>query len=233
MGRRIIIPLALICLIALGACGSSKSSSNGVEKKSAAQIAKTALLTAKGAKSVHFSGFVVEGGDRHTFDMQLATGKRASGRMGIKGASLRIIRVGSNVYMNGTVAAWKMVGGKEGAAMASILAGKWFQVPLTGKDFASVAGFTDISLLFSQMLSEAQKSAGKLQKGSSTTVSGQEAITLIDTSDGSRYFVATTGEPYVLRAKGPKGPYDFRFDRWDENVSIKAPANAIDLSTFK
>jgi hypothetical protein len=84
--------------------------------------------------------------------------------------------------------------------------------------------------LFNQLLTH----QGKLVKGKQTTVRGQKVIGLADTTHGGTLYVATTGKPYPIQVikRGTQGG-ELDFDRYNEPVSLKAPATAIDISQLK
>ena len=67
-----------------------------------------------------------------------------------------------------------------------------------------------------------------------TTIEGQRAIALKDTSKGGTLYVATSGKPYPLEiAKAGKESGKVILDRWDQPVTLKAPAGAIDISELQ
>lgn len=227
MPRRIATTLvALLALVVLSACGSSKNSSNGVVSKSADQIIRLATTAATGAESAHVFGSINDDDETIELDLQLAAGERASGQMTVSGASVRLIRIHADIYMNGSDAFWKKYAG---AGAASLLTGVWLKVPATGKDFASFAAFTDLNEFFKQSLSD----HGKLVKGKETTVAGQKVIAIRDTTEGGTLYVATTGEPYPVKLIGEGSDGIISFDRWNEKATVKAPSGAIDVRNLE
>jgi len=100
--------------------------------------------------------------------------------------------------------------------------------PATGQ-LASVAALADLQNLFNELLSN----HGALAKGATSTVEGQKVVAVKDTRGGTLY-VATTGKPYPIEVSKP-GPQGGRviFDRYDEAVSLSAPANSIDISKLR
>lgn len=176
----------------------------------------------------------MDGVERGTIDMQLAAHHRASGVMSIEGAKVRLIRIGPKIFMNGSAAFWRkfadLSSGTADRQIVRFLAGKWFRAPAAGKDFASLANLTDMDKLFG-----GDAAGADMKKGAITTIAGVKAIEVDDNSDRIRIYVATTGKPYplLIQVSQTGERFKFRFDHWNEEVMIKAPAGAVDLSKLK
>ncbi len=214
--------LALFVLSAVSACGGS--SDNGVAAKGAAAIVSAAGAAMDGVKSVHISGSIVSGGSPITLDLDLVAGKGASGTMSEGGLSFQLVAIGKVVYINGSPAFWRHFGG---AAAATLFKGKWLKAPASTGDFASLGSLTNLH----QMVGALVVTHGKLAKGAKTTVDGQQVVAVSDVSQGGTLYVATTGKPYPveLLKTGAQGGH-VTFDRFNESVSLTAPANSIDIS---
>src|ERR1700751_902878 len=115
--------------------------------------------------------------------------------MAQNGLGFQIVAVGPEVYINGSQSFWKTFGG---AAAAQLLSGKWLKAPATGQ-LSSLATLTNVQKLFNQLLS----SHGKLAKGKTTSIHGQEAIAVSDTTNGGTLYVATTGKAYPREISKP------------------------------
>jgi hypothetical protein len=75
---------------------------------------------------------------------------------------------------------------------------------------------------------------GTLKKGSTTTIGGQPAIAVEDTTRAGTLYVATTGKPFPLQiTKGGSEAGTITFDKWDEPVTISPPASSVNLSELK
>ena len=84
--------------------------------------------------------------------------------------------------------------------------------------------------LFSQLLS----SHGKLAKGKTTTVRGQQVVAVNDTTNGGTLYVATTGKPYPIEiSKTGSTGGQLVFDHFNQPVTLTAPAGAIDISKLQ
>jgi hypothetical protein len=226
--RRATLTAAFLTLLALllAGCGSS-SSGNGVESKSPTEILQTTKEAASKAASVHISGSIVSGGKPIALDMELLAGKGGKGTISQEGFKIKLIQTGGSVYINGSSAFYKHV---SGAAAAQLLQGKWLKAPADSGELASLAELTDLGKLVDTALS----GHGSLTKGSTATVEGQKAIGLNDTSKGGTLYVATSGKPYPLEiTKTGKESGKVILDRWDQTVTLKAPAGAIDISELQ
>jgi hypothetical protein len=215
-----------VCAGLLGVAGCGGSSDNGVSAKSPDQIVSAAQNAVSGVKSVHVSGTVTSNGTPITLNLQLAAGKGGGGQMSEGGLSFTIIKVNQTVYMNGSDAFWRRVGG---TAAVQLFHGKWLKAPATGQ-FASLAALTDVQTLFSKLLSN----HGTLAKGGTSTINGQKVVAVHDTTMGGTLYVATTGPAYPIEISktGAQGGR-IVFDRYNQPVSLSAPANAIDVSKLK
>jgi hypothetical protein len=211
---------------ALAGCGSS-SSGNGLAAKTPTEILAATKAAADAATSVHVSGSVVAGTVPITLDMDLITGKGARGRLSESGLSFDLIEVGGSVYIKGSSAFYSHVGG---SAAAQLLQGKWLKAPTASSEFASLASLTDLR----QLVDSTVSNRGTLVKGATTTVNGQKALSLTDTSKGGTLYVATTGKPYPVEVtKSGSSGGRMAFDRWNESVTVAAPANSIDISQLR
>ncbi|HTP21579.1 MAG TPA: hypothetical protein VMJ65_18380 [Solirubrobacteraceae bacterium] len=231
--RRRLGPAALSALVALAlaSCGgssgsSSDSASNGVTSKSPDQIVAAATHAVGSVDSVHVAGKVLSSGQNVTLDLNLVNGKGGKGSMSQNGLGFKIVAVGPEVYINGSSAFWTKFGG---SAAAGLLSGKWLKAPASGQ-LSSLATLTDVQKLFSQLLS----SHGKLVKGKTTTVQGQQVVAVNDTTNGGTLYVATTGKPYPIEiSKTGSDGGQLVFDHFNQPVTLTAPAKAIDISQLK
>jgi hypothetical protein len=221
------IAWSVLLAVAVAACGGTgSSSSNGVAAKSPDAIVSSISSAVSGVRSVHASGSVSNGRSVTTLDLNLVNGKGGRGSMSQNGLNFQIVAVGQEVYINASPAFWRHVGGD---AAAQLLSGKWLKAPAGGQ-FASIAALTNLSELFTQLLSN----HGKLAKGATTTIRGQKVIAVTDTTKGGTLYVATTGKPYpieIVKAGSQAGRVDF--DHFNQSVSLTPPANAIDISQLK
>lgn len=217
--------LAAAAVAACGSSGSSGSSGNGVADKSANDILKATSNAIESAKSVHVSGALSDSGQSIKLDLNILSGRGATGSMTQNGLSFRIIAVGKYVYINGSPGFWKHFGG---GAAATLFQGKWLKAPASNSDFASMASLTDLHKLAQSLLT----GHGTLSKGSTSTVNGQKVVAVKD-SEGQLY-VATTGKPYPVQiAKTGSSNQHVDFDKYNASVSLTAPSKSIDISQLQ
>ena len=229
--RRLSIPSAL-CALALivAGCGSSSSSSssgNGVESKSPDQILTASKEAASKAASVHINGTITSEGKPISLDMELLAGKGGKGTISQEGFKIKLVQVGGSVYINGSSAFYKHVAG---TAAAQLLQGKWLKAPADSGELASLAELTDLGKLIDTALSD----HGTLAKAPATTINGQKAVGLKDTTKGGVLYVSTTGSPYPLEiTKAGKETGSVKLEDWNKQVTLTAPAGAIDISQLQ
>jgi hypothetical protein len=211
---------------ALAGCGGGGSKSSSIASKSPAEIVAAAKAAADEAASVHIAGTVSEGSPL-SLDIQLLSGTGGRGRITQNGVSFELIALGRTVYIKGTPAFYRRIGG---AAAAQLLQGKWLKAPATAGEFSSISSLTDLRKLIDTTLA----THGSLAKGATTTIGGQQAIAVKDLTKGGVLYVASTGKPYPLEiAKaGPSGGRII-FDRWNQAVTISPPLNAINLNQLR
>jgi hypothetical protein len=210
----------------LGGCGAS-SSGNGVAAKSPAEILAATKVAADAATSVHVSGSIVSGGSPITLDMSLLAGRGGRGQLSVNGLSSEVIQTGGNVYIKASPAFYRHIGG---AAAAQLLQGKWLKAPATTPEFASLASLTNLRQLADTTLAN----HGALVKRGVSTVNGQRAVGVTDTSKRETLYIATTGQPYPVEiTKDGASGGTIAFDRWNGLVSLTAPANAIDITQLR
>src|SRR6516165_11542995 len=158
------LPGLLLVAAALAACGSSDSSNN-IATKPAAEILAATKLAAEGAKAVHVSGSIDNGGRPVGLDVNLLAGSGARGRLSENGLSFELIQTGGSVYIKGSPAFYRRIGG---AAAAQLLQGRWLKVPASSPEFASLSSLTDLH----QLVDTALSTHGGVAKNGTTTVNG-------------------------------------------------------------
>jgi hypothetical protein len=220
--------LALVLLLALlSGCGSSSTSGNGTASKSPAAILAAAKAAAAGAASAHVVGAIVDAGKPIALDMELVSGKGGKGRITLEGRSIDLIQVGPSVYIKASKAFYTHVAG---AAAAQLLQGKWLKASATASNFASLASLTNLGKLIDTTLA----SHGKLARAGTKTINGQKAVGVTDTSKGGTLYVATTGAPYPIGiVKSGASGGKITFDRWNQPVTLSAPAGAISINQLQ
>lgn len=216
----------VLVLVALAGCGGS-SGGNSIASKNAQEIVNESKRAADSASSVHVAGSLNSGSTPVTLNLNLVAGKGASGELSQNGASFKLILVGGTAYISGSPAFYRSLGG---SAAAQLFQGKWLKASASSGEFASFSQLADMRKLIDTTLA----GHGGLAKGSTTTVNGQKAIAINDTSKGGTLYVATTGKPYPVQlSKDGSESGKIAFDRWNQPVTIAAPANSVDLAELK
>jgi hypothetical protein len=212
---------------ALAGCGGGGSSSgNGVASKAPSEIVASAKSAADTAASVHVSGAISEGTPL-SLDLHLLAGKGGRGRITQNGISFELIALGGTVYIKGSPAFYRRIGG---AAAAQLFQGKWLKAPASAGEFASITSLTDLRKLLDTTLT----SHGKLTKGATTTVNGQQAITVTESEKGGVLYVATNGKPFPVQiSKSGASGGRIVFDRWNQAVTVSPPPNAINITQLQ
>jgi hypothetical protein len=218
---------ALAAFALLAGCGGGSSSGNGVAGRSTAQILAATKHASDSAKSVHVSGSLVSGGTPITLDMNLIAGKGGRGQLSQSGLTFELIEVANTVYIKGSSAFYKHIGG---AAAAQLLQGKWLKAASGSSGFASIGQLTNLHALVDQTLAD----HGSLTKTGTTTVDGQKVVGVSDKGKGGTLYIAATGKPYPVQiSRSGSGTGTISFDHWDEPVTLAAPANAIDIAQLQ
>ncbi|MCW2952145.1 MAG: hypothetical protein JWQ48_1315 [Conexibacter sp.] len=202
---------------------ATTTANNGIADKSADQILAAAIAAAKGASAVHVAG--ATGNVR--LDLRLVRGKGASGTISQGANDFKIISVGPSIFLKGSAAFYRQVGG---AGAAQLLRDRWLKVPATGRDFASFAALTDMDTLVDQAL----KPDGRtISKGAVATVDGQQVVPLASDRRKGTLYVLAGGQPYPLEIVQNGGSGRITFDGWDKPVTVTAPTDAVDVASLK
>ncbi len=198
---------------------SSAAATNGVDKLSATEIVSKMQAAAKAATSVHVAG---KSGTT-SIDLKMGAGS-ADGTVGLGAGNVEIVRIGEQLYLKADKAFWTQ---SANASVAAVVAGKY--VKIAGTQAAQYALFTKMSDFFGQAL----KPSGTVTKGAVSTIDGQRAIALTDTSDGSIMYVALDGPPLPIKTTNTgSNAGEVDFTGWNQVVTIAAPpaSQVLDLS---
>jgi hypothetical protein len=159
--------------------------------------------------------------------MHLLAGKGGRGHITQNGLSFELITLGSTVYIKGSPAFYRHIGGP---AAAQLFQGKWLKAPAAAGQFAPITALTDLRKLMDTALA----SHGTLSKAPATKVAGRKVLAVKDLTKGGTLYVAASGKPFpaeVARA-GANGGH-IVFDQWNEAVTISPPLNAINLTQLQ
>jgi len=198
--------------------------------KPIAQILADVESATSSATSVHIVASGLSGGSALDINIKLANGIGGAGAMTANGLTFQIDRIGAKAYFEGGSSFWKHIARRSSNAFIQLFAGRWIEASATSGQLAPLTTFTDMKTLFAGLLG----SHGKLALGSKTTIDGQPAFGLIDTTQGGTLYIAATGRPYPL-AVTPKhgaGSGSIMFEAWDQPVHLSAPSHPLDFTTL-
>jgi hypothetical protein len=202
---------------------------NGIADLSAAEIAARAKDALRRADSVHIRGGGFTEGEQFALDMRYGR-DGAVGSLTSNGQTIEVLRVGSTVYLKGSAAYWRSIGG---SPAAELLQGRYLKVPANTPSFAEVASFTDLEKTAEQFIA----TDADISKSDRKTIRGLDAIGLNDPAiGGGTLYVALRGEPYPLQVAPNKGKTDetgsLDFFAYGAPVTLTSPPadQVVDLS---
>jgi hypothetical protein len=199
-----------------GATTSTAAATNGLEKKSPADVLQAAAAALQAATSVRFVGTAPNG----HIDARIQPGS-ATGMVTAAGLQLRFTIVGGADYINTDRAGLKMFG--EPPSVQRQTARRWLKVPAS--DFK---GFS-----LASRASQLTAYNGPLEpKVRQATLDGKKVV-VISWRNGSKLDVANTGPAYPLRGVFTAGPNAgvFSFTDYGSRFHITAPSTAIGSTT--
>ncbi|MEU9354720.1 hypothetical protein AB0D65_27990 [Streptomyces griseoloalbus] len=204
------------------------------------EIAEKALKATTDASSLRMTGDIPDEETGGTIHLDMALDKRGdcAGTMGLgKQGEAELIKTGDTLYMKYDEAFLRAQSEGEPKAdvdsTVALLAGKWTKTSAKGADAEDIAGFCDLDLV----LSGAQGGDSDATRAKTTTVDGTPALTLEarDGKDRFTLYVATEGEPYVLRidSTSTADPGSVTFSDYDKPVPVNEPTdNVLDIDSL-
>jgi hypothetical protein len=222
-----IVGLSAALLTGCGDGGDGGGSDKPFAKDSADQIAAKAVEATKKADSMRLKGDMRQDGRTVSLDLMVDQEKNCEGTFDSAGAKAELRHMNGTLYVRGDEQYWKnSLKGRPGSdKVMSKVVDKWVKMPA---DDASTSGMCDKQGLIASM--DEDKSTRKgMKKGDTTTVGGKEAITLKKKASGGEthtMYVATEGEPYILRTtvKGGDEPNEATFSDYGKPVRPKTPS---------
>jgi hypothetical protein len=220
-----VVVLLAAALVAGCGGGSGGAASNGIDKLAADKALDKVKAATATVKSVHVKGEISQAGNTIGLDVHVSDGA-GEGTLMVGGGTVELRLVDGEAYLRGDEAALTSFGASQTQVAAT--ANKWLKSAASGGQFQSFTTFLDLSTLFDSLLMP----NGTIKAGSTTTLNGQKAYTLIDTaSDGGTLYIALTGKALPLRvAKAGSSGGHVDFLDYDADVSVQAPDGAIDIS---
>ncbi len=213
---------------ALVGCGSEKDSGEVFGGKSADTIASDAVKATRDTESLRIVGKSEQpGGNEIELDFSVDEQDRCTGTMSGKGAKADVLQVGQKAYVRGDKKFWEnTLQGKPGTEGAvEKLQGKWVKSE-PGK--SGTEGMCDKQALLASLDSDKSERKG-MKKGETTEIDGRSALALEKKQPGGEkitMYVATEGEPYILKAvtEGGETPSEVVLSDFDKKVEVQEPA---------
>ena len=230
IGRRLLAAAIMCATVGAGLAGfataSASTSGSPLSGLSADQIATKAVANLKSASSVHVTGAVTSSGETVGLDLTLVRAQGCTGTMAVTGTgSFQLTAIGSQVWIKPDQQFWKNEGAT--AAVLNVVSGKYLKVTATSR-FGSLREFCQPSQLAGSFGSP---KAG-LVKGTTTTISGQQALQIKQNGSAASLFVSDTAKPQMLRLSGgSQGTIDF--SDYNSPVTLTAPSAADTLDGAK
>ncbi|HZF91957.1 hypothetical protein [Streptomyces sp.] len=197
------------------------------------EIADRSVKATTGASSLRLAGEVPdeESGGTIRFDVAVNKKGECAGTFGTGEGKADLIRTGDILYMRYDEAFLRAQSKGEPEAdtdaVVDMLAGKWAKMSATGPDAEGVADFCDLDAL----LGDTDDVKSDAARGKTTTVDGSPAIVLHEKDGKDRYtlYVATKGEPYLLRLDSTTtdGRDSLVFSDYGKPVAAKKPSGEI------
>lgn len=211
-----------------GGGGSAGSDEKGAfAGKSADEIAAAAVKATRDAESVHITAAGQQQGQQMKLDFSVDNKDNCTGTLAGPEAEADVLQVGDAVYLRGEKEFWENILKAQGAASDKAvdkLAGKWVK---SDPDEAGTEGMCDKQAVVAALDSDKSEREG-MKKGEETDVNGESALTLTKKADNGEEFtlyVATEGEPYILKAvsKGGKNPSETTLTDYNKKVDAEEP----------
>lgn len=195
---------------------SATPSANPLAGLTAGQIAAKAIADLKAASSVHVAGSVTDSGATYAVDLTAGT-TNCAGTFGIPGkGSFALLKIGQTLWIKPDNQFWTSAGAN--AAVLHLVEGKYVQTSPGNSDFTSVRALCSPA----QLAGLLGNKVNHLVKGTTTTIAGQSALQLRDTSTSGSAYVTISASPEFLRLSGGSaGQLDF--SGYDAPVTLSPP----------
>ncbi|RSS56123.1 hypothetical protein [Streptomyces sp. WAC06614] len=214
---------------------------NGIEDASAREIIDRGRQELHDARSVHMVAKVADPAGTTTLDLRFDVEGNCTGSVALPRDAGRadIVKRGEEVWLKPDDAFLRsQAPGGSGDDAVALIDGRWIHGSAGN---AVLREFRDLCDLSAFQRTYASRPAGgeRVAKGRPAEVAGTPAITATSASgaDRSTYYVATEGEPRLLRVEGTqdgqRGSADF--SDYDVPVPAATPAasESVDLSTLR
>lgn len=219
--RTAVVPVLFAAGLLAAGCGGAPSLGSPGSTPSAeslAQVLPAMQAAVDSAQSVRVSGTAVQGSQSATINMSLAAPGSAAGSVTYQGASLTVLIVGGNTYIQITGGFLQFA--KISPPDCGTVCGKYIEVPASEtSQFASLFSIQDLfKQAFNSIPSSARHNTSDIFEP--TTYDGQPALEV--SIGGNTLVVAKGAKPYLLAASNSAGD-NLVFSEWNAVPPITAP----------
>jgi hypothetical protein len=195
---------------------SATTSANPLAGLTAGQIAAKAIADLKAASSVHYAGSVTDSGAAYDVDLTAGT-TNCTGTFGVAGkGSFALIKIGQTLWIKPDNQFWTSAGAS--STVLHLVEGKYIQTSPGDSNFDAVKMLCSPAQIADSFSSQMDH----LVKGTTTTIAGQSALQLRDTSTSGSAYVTISASPEFLRLDGgSKGQLDF--SDYNAPVTVNPP----------
>lgn len=237
LAKRSVVVTAVVAVGAL-TVGMTPQASNGIEDLSAKEIAERAIDATRNADSLRLDsrGETEEG----SYRTNLALDKQGDcrGTDEFSDESAQVTKTGDTTYTKGNDALWRTYADQMGSdaqsatRVADFMEDRWLKAP-SGGDPLGLAEFCDADFWLHGV------KTGGLRKAGTIEVDGQPTISLTrqkaEVTD--TWYVATEGQPYILKytSSGGDAPFESTVKDYNKPIDAKAPPadDVVDLNRLR
>jgi hypothetical protein len=239
--RRSLPLLAVLAVVLAGCGGTSRTASPGLGSRSSltvarddqrpdprlaalsdAQVLAESRAAARAASSVRVRGSLTDDGARLAFDLRLAAGRGAVGTVRKDGDTVELVATGDTMYVRGTDAFYRSLGGPE---VAAAIGRSWFALPAGTAALAGLESLTEMDRAFGGLFDRPADAWPRRE----WTHEGAPALAFPyddQSGDGPLLIVSGRRPLYPLALTGgPDDPDDLRFTEWNRPVRVAAPTD--------
>ncbi len=219
---------SLSAALLAGCGGDSGDEGKPFEGQSADAVAAKAVEATRQAKSMHVKGDTrSEDGSTVSIDVAVDQEKNCQGTIGAGETRADVRHTEATLFLRGDEQYWQTALKQQPDAareMVPKLSGRWVKMPAND---ATTAGVCDKQGFIAAMDEDKSQRRG-MKRGDTTEIDGKEALKLTKeqaSGETLALYVATEGEPYILRSttEGGKNPGTVDFADYNKPVSPEQP----------
>jgi hypothetical protein len=202
----------------------STSPEGGVAALPAKAVAEKAEAVLRAAKSVRLRGTMTADGDSTSFDLAYASGG-TTGSVTVGGAPVRLLMVGTTIYVQPSAQFWKRQAGARAAKIIKLTRGKWIETSAQDQRFAKFASLGKRNEFVDQLFADLP---ANLRKVSTRKIDGIGCVGLAQ-SDGIMWVDAATARPVRIEPIGSAEKAGrIQFSEYDAvRQPLRPPASAV------